>query len=134
MKIKNTIIALCAVSLTACATILSGTTQTINVQAVDARNNQPLSGVVCNVVDGTGMRYPISGNPGTVTVRKGQGILKPECRKLGYTQTSVAVGESFNALTIVNVLFWPGFIVDAVSGTMQKYPSYISITMEPRGR
>lgn len=75
--------------------------------------------------------YPVLTNPGEIIVRKGKGPLRPDCKKAGFVQQSVGVGESFNALTIVNVLFWPGFIVDVVTGSMQKYPSHMSVMMMP---
>lgn len=123
--------AVIALLLNSCATILSGTTQTVHVQAVDSTNNQILEGASCFLTDGQGIAYPIHSNPGSVVIAKGKGALNPTCKKLGYVQKNFGVGESFNALTIVNILFWPGFIVDAVSGSMHKYPSHISVFMEP---
>ncbi len=117
-------------ALVGCATIFTGTTQTINLQAIDAQTSQPLSGVSCTIADGKGMIYSIPSNPGSVLVTKGAGGITPNCRKDGYVQKSFGVGDSFNAVTMINILFWPGFIVDAMTGSMHKYPSHITVVME----
>ena len=76
------------------------------------------------------MLYTVPSNPGSVLVTKGAGALTPNCVKAGYVQKSFGVGDSFNAVTIVNILFWPGFIVDAMNGSMHKYPSHIAVIMD----
>lgn len=127
---RNLAIILVAFMLAGCATILSGTTQTINVKIVDAANQADLSGVICTVVDGNGNSNAIVSNPAVIRVSKGDGGLVIHCKKSGYRQLNMSVGDSFNALTVVNVLFWPGFIIDAASGAYRKYPSHYMITME----
>lgn len=119
-----------ATALSSCATIFSGTTQKINVQAVDEKDNKPLTEVTCTITDADGVMYAIPSNPGSVFVKKGNGNLTPNCKKDGYIQKSFGVGSSFNALTLVNVLFWPGLIVDLGTGAMHKYPSHISVFLE----
>lgn len=116
--------------LSGCATIVSGTTQQIQFQAIDEKTNETLDNVTCSVVDGRGVQYRVAGNPGHFTATKGNGALTPTCRKDGYKQTSVGVGDSFNAVTLVNVIFWPGFIVDAMSGAMKDYPSHMTVYMQ----
>lgn len=127
---KFTIAFLTAFTLTGCATIMSGTTQSINLQAIDEANNEIIPGAVCSVMDGKGLRYAVNSNPGQFTVTKGNGALNPTCKKEGYIQSSFGVGDSFNAVTLVNVLFWPGFIVDAVSGAIKDYPSHMTVYMK----
>lgn len=123
-------LAVSALVASSCATIFSGTTQMINVQIVDEATNEPLEGVQCRVTDGKGLIFPVSGNPGQFTATKGNGPLTPSCKKEGYVQTSFGMGESFNGVTLINVLFWPGFIVDGVSGAMKDYPSHMTIMMK----
>lgn len=135
MKIRHFSIIAAASLLTAgCATIFTGTTQTIHVRAVDMSNNQLLSGANCQLTDGNGRIYDIAGNPGTAVVSKGQGAMSAQCIKPGYQQKQVGVGENFNSVTLINILFWPGFIVDAVTGTIQKYPSYVNVVMTRAGK
>lgn len=127
---KKAILSLSAIVLTGCATVFSGTSQTINVKVVDSSNQQLLSNISCVVSDGNGATHSIVTNPSAISVSKGNGAIRIDCQKAGYKQLNMAVGDSFNALTIVNVLFWPGFIVDAVSGAYKKYPSHYQINME----
>lgn len=127
--IKKSLLALCAVStLSSCATIFSGTSQTLNVRVIDD-NKELLENVKCTVFDGSGGTYALLDNPGTVKVSRGNGTIKVDCKLKGYKQLNTAVGDSFNAVTVANVLFWPGFIVDAASGSYKKYPSHYEVHM-----
>lgn len=126
-KIINLVLLL---ALTSCATVFSGTTQSINIKAVDARTNEPLSDCFCAITDGQGVNYHVSGNPGIAIVNRGNGVLNVNCKKAGFKQTNVGVGDSFNAVTLVNILFWPGAIVDFASGAYKKYPSHYLVMME----
>lgn len=119
------------VSIAGCATIMTGSSQQVNVQAIDANTHQVLTGAMCTLVDGEGNNLPVPSNPGSVLVNKGKGTLNVRCSRPGYRQSQIGVGQSFNAWTIVNVLFWPGLIVDAASGAMQKYPSHVTVLMTP---
>jgi hypothetical protein len=129
ISLKSSLLVFLCLLTSSCATVLSGTTQSISVQAVDETTNTVIEGISCSVADGKGVIYPVPTNPGTITVSKGKGDLSPKCIKKGYTQTNFGVGESFNGVTLVNILFWPGFIVDGMSGAMQDYPSHISVFM-----
>jgi hypothetical protein len=129
---KISIIALMAVTTTlgGCATIFSGTSQSITVKAVDTKDNAELSGVSCSITDPSGNMFNTTTNPSTITISKGGNNMVVNCKKPGYRQLNMGVGDSFNALTVVNVFFWPGFIVDAVSGAYKKYPSHYQVNME----
>jgi hypothetical protein len=122
-----------ALCLNGCATIVSGTTQPIHLQAIDSRTHAIIPGAMCTLSDHQGRIYNFNSNPGTVIVTKGQGALTAHCQRPGYVQKQVGIGQSFNAWTIANViLFWPGVFVDALSGAMQQYPSHITVLMERR--
>lgn len=118
--------------LTSCATIVSGTNQNIYIKVVDSATNEALSDVKCTVRDSKGVTYVLNTNPGEIFVHKGNGPLHPTCNRDGYVQKSVATGDSFNAMTVANVIFWPGFLVDACTGAMKSYPSHMTIIMERR--
>ncbi|MDF2965728.1 MAG: putative lipoprotein [Rickettsiaceae bacterium] len=113
-----------------CGTVFSGTSQTINIKAVDAKDNSLLESCKCSVMDGSGGTYIVPANPGSVIVSRANGPVQVTCKKDGYRQLNTAVGDSFNATTLVNVLFWPGFIVDAMSGAYKKFPSHYVVAME----
>ncbi len=127
---KRAIFTLSVFLLSGCATVFSGSTQTINVEAIDSANHHVLDGVSCVVIEPNGVRQVVSSNPGTVSVTRGSGALNVACKKEGYHQLSTAVGDSFNSTTLVNILFWPGFFVDMASGANKKYPSHYVANME----
>jgi len=59
-----------------------------------------------------------------------KGSVQVNCVKEGYRQLDTSVGESFSGATALNVLFWPGLIVDAASGAYKKLPSHYVTSME----
>ncbi|MBX9585699.1 MAG: hypothetical protein K2X50_00430 [Gammaproteobacteria bacterium] len=130
----KTILPVAVITLSGCATVFTGTTQSIQVQAVDSGTHNLISGARCTVIDGQGAEFVVGTNPGSVILTKGKGALNVRCVRPGYVQKQVGVGQSFNAWTIVNVLFWPGVLVDAVTGAIQQYPSHITVLMEPAHR
>jgi hypothetical protein len=126
----STIAAVSAASLlSGCGTIFTGTTQSVNVKTVDSANNTVVSGANCQVTDGHGVNYPVT-SPGNVIVEKGKGPLQVNCQRRGYAAKQVGVPQQFNAVSVVNVLFWPGFIVDAVTGSMQRYPGTVTVNLD----
>lgn len=122
------------IAIAGCATVFTGTTQRVHVQAVDSQSHNLVAGARCTVIDGQGAEIPVDHNPGSVVLTKGKGALNVRCAKPGYVQKQVGIGQSFNAWTIVNVLFWPGILVDAATGAIQKYPSHITVLMESAHR
>jgi len=117
-------------SVTSCGTVFSGTTQPIHIKAIDVANNADLEGARCVVLAGDSASYTVATNPGIVTVKRGAGDLQVTCKKEGYKQSTVLVGDSFNVVTLVNVIFWPGALVDLATGAYKKYPSHYLVHME----
>jgi len=118
------------VLLCSCATIMSGTTQVIHVQAINKNNHELIPYAKCTLTNTKGVSYPLYGNPSSVNIAREYGGLQTVCVAKGYKQTGVGTGESFNAWTLVDILFWPSFFVDAATGAAKKYPSYITVLME----
>lgn len=116
--------------LQGCATIFSSSTQTIQIKAVDNDTKELIDNCACVVTDGSGGNYVVSSNPGAANVHRSQGAVQVNCRKQGYRQINTSIGDSFNATSLVNVLFWPGFLVDAATGAYKKYPSHYLVNME----
>jgi hypothetical protein len=117
---------------TACATIFTGTSQNHSVKVVDADNKDVLKDSKCTLYDGEGMSHSINSGEGVVVLQKGKGSIKLECKDSGYENRTVVVGQKLNPVTIANVLFWPGIIVDAVTGSLQKYPTYTNVEMSKK--
>lgn len=130
-KFVNTCLILSTtVLLTGCfATIFSNPTQTIQMQVVDSQGNL-LEGVKCTArLPESGVYYSLTSNPGQITAQRGSGLLFVNCKKAGYEQSDVMVGEDFNKVTLLNVIWLPGFAVDAITGAYKQYPSHYIITM-----
>ena len=93
-------------TVSGCATIFSGTTQTIMI------DSKPQGAYV--------ELGPQSGKtPATFTLSKGKDYTIEV--RLGSKKKMLALSRSFDAIGILNIFFWPGFIIDAASGAMTKY-------------
>ena len=97
-----------ALSLTGCATLFGDHDKTVHVdsQPQGAQvfvNNVPVGVTPTTVV----VNNPLS--PPTITLKKS-----------GYETQLAQVNTSFQPIGILNILFWPGFIVDALTGDMMK--------------
>lgn len=132
-KIRNLAQLVCGVSVAAlissCAAMMSGTSQTIYVQAVDKTSQQRIPGASCVVKDSKNTTYVVQGNPGSVFMNRGQGVLQTSCSAPGYIQNAVGTGSTFNAWTIGNIIFPLGVVVDVVTGAAEKYPDHITVLM-----
>ena len=124
------IIVFIAIIISGCATVFSGTRQTLHIQAIDVKNNDILAQARCTVMDGAGGSYYVNNNPGTVTVVRSSGPISVLCKADGYKQLNTSVGDSFNPASLINVIFWPGFLVDAATGAYKKFPSHYLVAME----
>lgn len=116
--------------LCGCATIISGTSQTINVQAITADTHEVVPNATCTLKNAKGVPYPVSDNPGQVTVPRWYGGMQALCTAKGYQQKLLGVDAGFNAWTLLDLLFWPSLIVDAATGAVVKYPSHVTVLME----
>jgi hypothetical protein len=127
-KIHLLLLTLATLLVSGCSTVLSGTSQQVHIKAVDVSNNALVKNASCVITNGI-VEYEVDSNPGIVTVDKGQN-LSVKCQAKGYKQKRTGFGKSFDSTSLVNVLFWPGFIVDGMSGAMHKYPSHIVVEMQ----
>ena len=114
-------------SLGACSTITTGTSQPFTV------NTAELEGAKCDLVDSKGTRWTITSTPDTREITKGDGPLQVTCSKPGYKTASVTVEESFAGATLGNVILGGGIglVVDAASGAAQEYPDEVTLWLEP---
>lgn len=116
--------------ISGCATVFSGTSQTIFVKAIDSATGAELPRIGCTVLTAKGELLPVPSDLGAIKISKSSGELQVSCKKEGYRQINTAVGDSFDAVTLVNVLFWPGFLVDLATGCHKKYPTHYVVGME----
>ena len=124
---KKLLLSLSLLSLGACSTVVSGTTQPFTVKT------EQTAGAQCELTDSKGARWTVADTPGTVEITKGDGPLQVTCSKAGYKTASVTVQEGFAGATLGNVILGGGIgiIVDAASGAAQEYPDDIVVWLEP---
>lgn len=128
--LKRVVAFLTIFALSGCATVFTGSTNNVQLRVVDAETNELINDVKCSITDNDGMVYLVSSNPGSIIATKGKGTLRVDCKKPGYAQQNMGIAQTINGVTFINVLFWPGFIVDAVTGSMHKYPANATIQMK----
>lgn len=125
---KRTLAVLAVLALTGCATVVSGTQQSVFVDT-------PLTeGATCTLQDSKHGHWYLQSTPATVSVLKGNGPMNITCRKAGYQTASVSVDDEFSGATLGNIILGGGIgiFVDAASGAAQKYPDKIVIWMKPQ--
>ncbi|MEI6806893.1 MAG: hypothetical protein WCK49_10395 [Myxococcaceae bacterium] len=50
-------------------------------------------------------------------------------KKDGYQDANLIIKKKFDPISILNIFFWPGFIIDAASGAMMR-PEQTSYVVE----
>lgn len=134
MKLKTLVIsAICAGSLVGCATIFTGTTQPVQIKTMNAESNEPFMDANCRLEDEKGHVYSVF-SPNSITLPKSGGTLTISCKKPGYQSTQKVVNNSFQPVTILDLFFWPTAIVDLSTGAYMKYPTDITVSMQPTGK
>ncbi len=108
-----------AVTLTSCATLLSGTHQSITI------DSYPPGAMV-------ELGYQTGTTPVTFNVVKGKHHVVHLSQ--GPEKRVMPLGRNLDPVTLLNIIppMWPGFIVDAVTGAITKYDPdviYVDFTM-----
>lgn len=115
-----------SVWLSACATIVEGTDQTVTIitDPAGAECKLERDGVALAVVNPT---------PNTVQVDKSRKAITVYCQKDGFEDAAATLSSDFQGMTVGNVIFGGivGVGVDAASGAMNEYPESITIRLEP---
>ena len=121
--LKN-IVVLPLALLSACATLVNGTSQTVTVSTTPP-------GASCTL-DRMGTRIgAISVTPGSVRIDKSKNDLAVTCAKDGFQTATVAHAPSFGGATFGNIVAGGviGVVVDAASGANYSYPDDIRVDM-----
>ncbi|MCX7631531.1 MAG: hypothetical protein N2038_14985 [Geminicoccaceae bacterium] len=119
--------ALASLLLAGCATVVSGTSQTVFVETPG------VEGASCRLTDSNQGSWYLPRTPGAVTVQKGAGPMNVVCEKQGYETTVVTVEEQLAPATLGNIILGGGIglFVDAASGAAERYPDKIVVWMKP---
>jgi uncharacterized protein YceK len=112
---------------TGCATVISGTTQSIYI------DTPKMEGAECKLTDSNGKSWHLDSTPGNIEVSKGDGPINLTCEKEGYEKVALMLGESVTGDLWGNLLLGGGIgvVVDAASGAAQVYPNTLIIWMRP---
>lgn len=99
---------LAASMLGGCATIFTPSHDPVTI------NSEPVGAVV--YMDGA----RVGKTPTTLQVKRQLTPPRIELKSDGYYPQTVVLQNSFNAVALLDIFFWPGFIVDAATGTLMK--------------
>lgn len=105
-KLLISLLCLTLAAIHGCATILSGTKQDLRIHS-----QPPGAHVEIGQLSGT--------TPCTLSVPKGKRL--NVIVSLDSQSKLVPLSRRFDAVGLLNILVWPGFIVDAISGAIVKY-------------
>jgi hypothetical protein len=111
-----------------CATVTSGTTQSVAVETVN-KEGAAVAGVVCKIANGKG-NWVVT-TPGSITINKAYGDATAVCEKAEEPATNAVVQSQTKAYTFGNVLVGGiiGVGVDAMSGATWAYPEMWKIVL-----
>lgn len=114
--------------LSGCATIAGNSMQPLTIDARD-KNNQPISGVHCKVVNDKGSWSTIT--PGSVMVQKSASDLHIVAEKVGCEPGTARVISKAGAGMFGNIILGGGVgaIIDHSKGTAYNYPSTVTVIM-----
>ncbi|WP_339639564.1 hypothetical protein [uncultured Parvibaculum sp.] len=114
------------ISLSACSSIIEGTSQEILV------NTNP-AGANCSLMREGVSIARINPTPGAATIKKTKHDITIECTKSGYSDVAYLNHSDVAGATVGNVLLGGGigWAIDSASGADNKYESPVNITLVP---
>ena len=120
---KKIILSLIAISfVSSCSTVFNGGSQTILANP----SNVSDEGVVVDVTTTSGT-YKTKLPATIVSAPSTFSDVRIEVSDKCYENTSVKVNKSVTPSYWVNILIWPGLIVDALDGYMWKYDNHVMV-------
>ena len=95
--------------LSACGTLFSGTEQDIRFDANVKETRIFIDGTeVCK----TPCVYPLEKKSGSTVI---------VAKKKGYDDKQIVLKSHFNNISILNLIFWPAWLIDVATGGMWRY-------------
>jgi hypothetical protein len=115
-----------SISLSACSSIIEGTSQEILV------NTNP-AGADCSLMREGVSIARVNPTPGAATIKKTKHDITIECTKSGYSDVAYLNHSDVAGATVGNVLLGGGigWAIDSASGADNKYESPVNITLVP---
>lgn len=106
--IKKSLVGLVMATLCGCASIAGDNSKVVRVSS-----NPQGAKVYANNI-------PVGTTPTKVVVNNTWSPTLLTFKKKGYQDTNAEVNTSFQTIGLLNLFFWPGFVVDAATGNMMK--------------
>lgn len=122
---KKIIALLALVAATGCSSVIEGTSQEIMV------NTNP-AGAACKLEREGAVIANIPETPAATTIKKTKHDITIRCNKPGYEEATYLNHSGAAGVAFVNVIWWPGAIVDSAAGADNKYDSPVNITLVPK--
>lgn len=121
---KITLFAIIAFSFSSCATLFTGSKQSITFSGIEGTR-------IYDATSNTKLAEIGSDKTATVSIKKKMSDKQLLAKKEGYKTLPLLLESTFNTTSLWNILFWPGFIVDLGTGQMNKWDNtYINIDLE----
>lgn len=130
MNFKLLTVAIAAISLSGCSTVLNGSNQLVKFNAGE------VVGADCSATGGSDFAVDEKFvTPAEIQIPRSKKTLKIECNKTGYQTASKNVVGRAEGSTAGNILLGGpiGVGVDALTGAIYKYPDEISLPMISNG-
>lgn len=126
MITRNTALALLAATVTGCASIVSGTQQSVSIDARSA-SGAPIVGANCKLQNGDGTWFVTT--PGSTTIDRAFSDLTVQCDMKGLPSATTSAKSSTKAIAFGNILLGGilGAGVDIANGAAYEYPSPITV-------
>lgn len=131
-KLINAALVTASLTMTGCASIISGSTQTLVFKSVPEESN-------ITITNKSGEKIHTGITPATVTLKRGNGYFKPasytvQFKKDGYQTKSIEVRANVNGWYFANILFGGligMLIIDPATGAMYTLnPNDINAVLE----
>lgn len=125
---KASVLALLPALLGGCATIVTGTSRSVNVTATDVTTGVEITGARCRLKSSR-----VSARirtPGIIRLKRSRDDVQVRCRKQGYYPGSAVVSSDFQLWSLANLLFgaWPlWFGIDLATGAINDYDRQVDV-------
>lgn len=118
-------VAVAAVGLSGCASIVKGSSQNIAI------TSQPATGASCTLSNPRGTWTVVT--PGSVEVKRSKENIEINCKKDGFQDSKAFIPSGFQGWTAGNLLIGGviGLGVDAATGSVNDYPATFAVTLNP---
>jgi hypothetical protein len=118
-------LAVLAVALSGCATVMKGSSETISINTI------PGIRADCSLSNGRGI-WRVS-TPGRVTVKRSKRDMDVTCRAFGYEDAKGVISSDFQTWTLGNLLIGGviGLAIDMSNGAINNYDHHFAIPVYP---